>query len=201
MTVKMPRADDGGMFSFSKTAALDWTPYPEPLLEDRSGPPLSQGLLFTMIATVAAEHCDRETLEALSKIEPNAWYHGQLLETLLDRFAARDPELPYFVGRNIYFMMRPALKQMGVETATQVIQVLPAVYHQATRGDGGEMRSIVLGRNKARLDMEQPYNCLFEEGGLRGLLEAFDALDVHIAHAPCMRAGAPFCSLEISWTE
>jgi hypothetical protein len=189
------------MFSFSKSAPLDLTTYTPPPPEDRSGPPLTQGLLFTMIATVAAEHCTGATLQALSKIDPDAWYHGQLLETLLDGFAARDQELPAFLGRNIYFMLRPALKQMGMDTPTAVVQSLPALWLQATRGDGGELRSTLLGRRKARVEMEQPYNCLFEEGAVRGFLEALDAVDVHIAHAPCKRTGAPFCSLEISWEE
>jgi hypothetical protein len=186
------------MHRFQRQAPLDATPYAAPPEDDRTGPPLTQGFLFTMVSTVAASHCDPDVLAVLAAIDPNAWYQGQLLETILGRFEAQDPELPGQVGRNIHFMWRTQLDALGYRSASQVLEALPFLWLHATRGDCGAFRSAV-GARRAHLEMEQPYNCLFEAGTVRGLLEAYDATQVRIAHGPCVRRGAPFCTLEVRW--
>lgn len=188
------------MHSFRPSAPLDATPWVAPAMEDRTGPPLTQGFLFTLVATVAGDHCSPEILDVLSRIDPDAWYHGQLLESILTHFEAKDPALVQHVGRNIHFSMRSHLQQDGYTSATRVMEGIPRIWRQVTRGDGGVWRSIV-GPRRAHLEAEQPYNCRFEEGTLRGLIEAFDARNVRIEHGPCMRAGAPFCAFEVRWEE
>jgi len=188
------------MHRFDRYAPLDATPLVAPAEHDRSGPPLTQGFLFTMVATVAAAHCSEDVLAVLDRVHPDAWYHGQLLETVLSRFEDRDHDLPGQVGRNIHFMWRSQLDALGLQTATSVMEALPSLWKTATRGDGGEFRAAV-GPRRAHIELEQPYNCMFEAGAVRGLLEAYDATNVRITHAPCMRTGAPFCVLEVRWDE
>jgi len=188
------------MFRFQRYAPLDATPIAAPREDDRSGPPLSQGFLFTMVSTVAAEHCSPEVLEVLARIDPNAWYHGQLLETILSQLEDKDPELPERVGRNIFFMWRSQLEAIGFRTAGAVMEALGLLWRSATRGDGGEFRAVV-GPRRAHIELLQPYNCLFEAGTIRGLLEAYEATHVRIVHAPCVRDGAPYCVLDARWEE
>jgi hypothetical protein len=188
------------MYRFHRHAPLDATTFVAPPEDDRSGLPLSQGFLFTMVSTVAAAHLAPEVLTVLAKIDPNAWYHGQLLETILSQLEDKDPELPGQLGRNIHFMWRSQLDGLGFRSATQLMEALPALWQSATRGDAGEYR-VAVGPRRAHVELEQPYNCLFEAGAIRGLLEAYDATNVRIVHTPCMRAGAPFCVLEVRWDE
>jgi hypothetical protein len=188
------------MHSFRRSAPLDLTPVAAPSVEDRSGPPLSQGFLFTMIATVASEHCSPEILEALSQIDPDAWYDGQLLETILTHFEEKDPALVKHIGRNIYFFMRSQLIAQGLGSPRAILEGIPSIWRQVTRGDGGEWLAIV-GPKRARLEAYQPYNCQFEEGTVLGLIEAFEARNVRIDHGPCMRDGAPCCVFEVRWEE
>ncbi len=187
------------MYRFQRRAPLDLTQYPEPPIDDRSGPPLSQGFLLTMISTIAAEHTKPETLERIAHVDPYAWYHGQVLQNILNEFEDQDPELPAELGKNMYYMFRDQLHSMGVRTPADLIQFLPVMWKHATRGDSGEWRSEVLGPGRARVEAEQPYNCAFEEGAVYGSLEAVDAMDVQIAHTQCMRKGAPYCVLEVQW--
>lgn len=188
------------MHSLRRSAPLEAIPLVAPAPEDRTGPPLTQGFLFTMVATVAADHCSPEILAVLTSVDPDAWYHGQLLESVLTHFEEKDAALVTHVGRNIHFFMRSQLQQDGYTTATAVMEGVPRIWRQVTRGDGGVWRSIV-GPRRAHLEAEQPYNCKFEEGTLRGLLEAFEARNVRIDHGPCMRDGAPFCTFEVRWEE
>ncbi|MEP7120596.1 MAG: hypothetical protein ABJE95_06795 [Byssovorax sp.] len=188
------------MHSFRRGAPLDLAQYTAPAIEDRTGPPLSQGFLFTMIATVASEHCSPEILDALSRVDPDAWYHGQLLESILTHFEEKDPALVPHIGRNIYFFMRTQLLAQGITSPRAVLEGIPAIWHQVTRGDGGEWTAIV-GPRRARLEACQPYNCHFEEGTVRGLVEALEARNVRIDHGPCMRDGAPGCVFEVRWEE
>lgn len=188
------------MHSFQRHAPLDATTYVAPLEADRTGPPLTQGFLFTIVGTVAGAHCDPEVLEILAKIDPNAWYHGQLLESILSRFEDKDPALPAYVGRNVHFMARSQLDQQGIKTPSAVLEKVNAIWQRGTRGDDGEWRALV-GPKRAHLEMEVSYNCRFEEGAIRGLMESFDAVDVKIEHTQCMRDGAPFCVLEVRWEE
>jgi hypothetical protein len=188
------------MHRFRRHAPLDPTTYDAPAADDRTGPPLSQGFIFTMVGTVAARHLTPEMTAVLEQIDPDAWYHGQLLETLLNRFEDLDPMLPAYIGRNIYFMWRSQLEALGFRTAAAVMEAVPSLWRQATRGDGGEWRAMV-GPHRAHLEAEQPYNCMFEAGTIQGLLEAYEATNVRIHHAPCMRSGAPFCGLDVRWDE
>ena len=70
----------------------------------------------------------------------------------------------------------------------------------ALEGVDLDVRGRVLGPGRAELEIAQPWNCRFEEGGLRGMLEAFGAANVRIEHAPCMRDGAPSCVLKAAWS-
>jgi hypothetical protein len=189
------------VYTFQPSPSLDTTRYPEPPLSDRSGPPLSQGFVLTLIATVAAEYCSEETLSVLNQVEPLAWYHGELLEGVLDEFERCDPALPAEIGKNIYYTLRSQFMAMGIVTPTDVVNTLPAVWQHVTRGDSGEWRSTIVGPGHARIEVDQPYNCHFEEGALQGALEAFDAFDVEIDHSQCKRHGAPFCVFDVRWQE
>lgn len=188
------------MYRFSPTPVLDLATYPDPG-PDRSGPPLSQGFVLLLISTVAAEYCSPETLSALAGIDPNGWYSGQLLESVLSDFEQRDPALPAEIGKNIYYTLGGQFTAMGLRTPSDVITTLPSMWQFVTRGDSGEWRSELLGPGRARLEAEQPYNCMFEQGAVQGALEAFDAYDVQIEHAQCARHGAPCCVFDISWRE
>lgn len=187
------------MNKFQRRAPLDTTTYPAPPMEDRSGPVLSQGAVLGMIRMVASDECSPEVLDAIAAIDGNAWYHGQLLETILSELEDRDPSLPLEVGRNIYFMFRAQLEQVGFTSPEDVFKNMEALWKTATRGDSGEMRGRLLGPGRAELVMEQPFNCRFEEGALRGLLDAFGAKNLRIEHRPCMRDGAPRCVLTVAW--
>ena len=187
------------MYRFERHAPLDTTPYPDPADDDRKGPPLSQGFLLTMIGTLAAEHCSPETLEAFSDIEPNTWYHGQLLESVLNDFEDQDAELPVDIGKNIYYTLRSQFRSMGLSEPKDVIATMPSLWQHVTRGDSGEWRSSFHSPQHATVELEQPYNCHFEAGALHGALEAFDATDVIVKHVQCMRDGAPCCILDVSW--
>ncbi len=188
------------MFQFKRYAPLDATPQVPPAEDDRTGPPLTQGFLFTMVSTITAGRASPEVLALLAGLDPDAWYHGQLLETLLNQFEAEDPALPQYIGRNIYFMWRSQLEALGFRTAGAVMAAVPALWKQVTRGDSGEWR-VALGPQRAHLEVEQPYNCQFEAGTIFGLLEAYDATNVRLVHNPCRRKGAPFCVLEVRWDE
>jgi uncharacterized protein (TIGR02265 family) len=118
---------------------------------------------------------------------------------MLSELEDRDPALPLEVGRNIYFMFRAQLEQIGFTSPEDVFTRMEALWKTVTRGDGGEMRGRLLGPGRAELVMEQPWNCRFEEGGLRGTLEAFGAKNLRIEHRPCMRDGAPGCVLTATW--
>jgi len=188
------------MFQFQRYAPLDATPHVAPAEDYRTGPPLSQGFLFTMVGTVVAHIAGAETLDLLGRLDPDAWYEGQLLETLLNQLEDTDPGLPQHIGRNIYFMWRSQLEALGFRTAGAVMAAVPALWKQVTRGASGEWR-VAVGPQRAHLEVEQPYNCQFEAGTIVGLLEAYDATNVRLSHAPCRRKGALFCVFEVRWDE
>lgn len=185
---------------FERYAPLDATPQVAPAEGDRTGPPLTQGFLFTMVSTVTTDSASKEVLELLSGLDPDAWYLGQLLETLLNRLEDTDAALPRRIGRNIYFMWRSQLEARGFRTAGAVMDAIPSLWRQATRGDSGEWR-VAVGPRRAHLELDQPYNCEFEAGTVLGLLEAYGATNVRISHAPCRRRGASFCTLDVRWDE
>jgi len=113
----------------------------------------------------------------------------------------KDPALPELLGRNIYFMFRTPLKEIGVSSATALISGLPSIWVFATRGDSGTWRTRKLGEQHWHIELEQPYNCVFEIGALRGFIEAFDGYDVEIQHSTCVRRGDRFCTFETKWRE
>jgi hypothetical protein len=189
------------VYQFTRHAALDTTPLPEPAIEDRTGPPLTQGNLFITLLTVAGLDLSEASRAAVERMDPSAWYHGQVLETLLDELETKDPELPELIGRSLYFMYRAGLTQLGISSPTAVLQAVPGIWIHATRGDCGVWRLAESGTRRVVLEAEQPYNCRFEGGGLRGFIEAFDAYDVVTEHRTCMRRGDPFCTFDIRWKE
>ncbi len=188
------------MFHLQQQAPLDTTPAVAPAEDDRTGPPLTQGFLFTMLATICEGRASPEEVALLARLDPDTWYQGQLLETLLNRLEALDAGLPQRIGRNIYFMWRSQLEALGFRTAGAVMAAVPALWKQVTRGDSGEWR-VAVGPNRAHLEADQPYNCQFEAGTIVGLLEAYDAANVRLSHGPCRRHGAPFCVFEVRWEE
>src|SRR5215203_1931320 len=147
------------MFRFQPDAPLDTTTFTPASVDDRTGPPLTQGLLFTLFATVASDRFTPEELAMLSAIDPNAWYHGQLLESLLARLEARDSSSPYSLGRSTYVMLRGELMKSGLMTATQALTAIPFIWKNVTRGDCGEWRVSMTGPLRAHMDLEQPHNC------------------------------------------
>lgn len=137
----------------------------------------------------------------LRGIDAEAWYDGQLLEDALAELEAKDPALPELMGRNIHFMYRTSLEQAGIKTATDLLRGIAGVWAFATRGDSGTWRSTIQGDGRAIVEGEQPYNCLFEAGALRGFIEAFDGRDVAVDHLKCRRSGHAFCVFEARWQE
>lgn len=186
------------MYRFTHTAPLALMVYADPG-EDRSGPPLSQGFLAVLIRTVAAEYCDDPTLAALEQMQPELWYHGQNLETVLNRFEEQDPALPAEIGKTIYYTLHTELKALGMQTPSDVIATLPQMWQHVTRGDSGGWRVRSLAPGQAIIEASQPYNCRFEEGAVQGALEGFDATNVVIDHSACMRRGADCCVFAITW--
>ncbi|HMY19780.1 MAG TPA: hypothetical protein PKA58_25815, partial [Polyangium sp.] len=166
--------DSRSMYEFVRFAPLDITPFNDPGMENRSGPPLTRGSLFMLLGTVAGEALGPDAHAVIRRLDVDSWYQGQLLETLLNMLEEHDPELPEFVGRNIYFMFRTPLQQVGINTATDLVKSMTGTWVFATRGDSGEFRSRMIADRHWIVEGEQPYNCLFEGGALRGFIEAFD---------------------------
>jgi hypothetical protein len=191
------------MYRFEHRVPLDLTMYPDPgpAADDRTGPPLSQGLIMTLVNTVASEYLDEATIDAIDSLDPDGWYHGQILETVLNELEDQSPELPGDIGKNIYYTLRSQFVAMGLKAPADVITTMPNLWRFVTRGDSGDWRTELRGPGAARIELDQPYNCRFEEGAIQGALEAFDARDVRVAHPQCRRDGAPFCVLDITWTE
>lgn len=189
------------VFRFAQGVPLDVTVWPDPGIEDRSGPPLSQGVLFTMLGMVAGEHLAPAQLDLLSGLDPNAWYHGQLLETMLQALETRDPSLPRSVGRSVYLLLRARLEGLALHSPSDVIAHLGPMWPHVTRGDTGEIRSTLLGRQHAQVELQQPFNCRFEEGTIVGFVESHGGADLVVAHDTCMRRGAPSCVLDLRWRE
>ncbi|MBK9260429.1 MAG: hypothetical protein IPM54_11405 [Polyangiaceae bacterium] len=189
------------MQTLLRRAPLDTTVYEDPGMSNRTGPPLTRGSLFTLLGTVAGEALPPEAHAAIRRLEAESWYHGQVLETLLNILEDHDPELPEFVGRNIYFMFRNPLQQVGIHSAAGLLESLPRTWTFATRGDCGEWRSRMVAERHWIVEAEQPYNCIFEAGAVRGFIEAFDGHDVKIEHTTCLRKGHPFCTYVVRWEE
>lgn len=191
------------MFQFThevdSSKPLDLTTYNPPDVDDRSGLPLSQGYVFTLFATVAGDHLPEQMLEQLRQVEQQAWYKGQVLEDLLTILEQRDPGLPGLIGKNMYYLLGPQYRAMGLNTAEEVLRATPGLWVQVARGDAGEWRLLELEKGHAVLEVEQPYNCWFEASSIVGALEAFDATEIHLTHSPCMRDGSPCCRLEVRW--
>ncbi|TKD07500.1 hypothetical protein [Polyangium fumosum] len=189
------------MQRFSRYAPLELEAHPDPGTEDRSGPTLTLGSLFTMLVTVGGEDVPPEYVAACRDIDPAAWYLGQDLETILNKLEDRDPALPELIGRSIYFMFRTQLHGLGIKTTTDFMVQLPIMWTFATRGDSGTWRATMMGARHAIVESHQPFNCHFEAGGLRGFIEALDGYDVEIIHSTCIRKGAPFCTFDTRWQE
>lgn len=186
---------------FSRTAPLSLTPVPDPGIEDRSGPSLSRGSIFTLLAIVASEELSPEILARLKGLDPEAWYRGQDFETIINQLEDKDAALPELLGRNIYFMYRTHLQQAGIVSAEQLCNAITSIWAVATRGGSGTWRCRTLGERYFVMEAEQPYNCLFEMGALRGFVEAFDGREVQIEHQTCRRRGDPFCTFEARWEQ
>lgn len=186
------------MYLFSRNAGIDLTTYTEPAVEDRSGPPLSQGFLLTLIGMVSGSRCSPATLEALTAVAPDAWYHGQVLEAILDEAAQKAADAPYQLGRAVYFMLPAQLRQL--DTPQSFFATLPTLWTQVTRGDSGWFQTEQLSPSAARVKMAQPYNCHFEEGAVVGFLDGLGCEQVSSRHVSCMRDGAPCCTLEVTWS-
>jgi hypothetical protein len=189
------------MHRFARHAPLKAVPFPALPVEHRSGPALSQGRIFKLVATAAGEQLSPEALAVVDEMEPEVWYDAQLLESMLSQLEDRDPGLPLSVGRLAHLLLRKELRQMGLGSPANALAALPGIWMHITRGDAGAWRTTLLGPQAARMELEQPHNCRFEEGGIIGLLEVYDATDIAIDHRPCMRDGAPSCVLDIRWSE
>lgn len=187
------------MHTFVRNAPLDLTARPEPAVSDRSGPPLSQGFLFTLIGMVASDLCSEATLETITQADPDLWYPGQALESVLDEVGRKSPRGAFRVGHSVYFMLPDKLREIGIVDAASFFRILPSLWQNVTRGDSGHFETQMLGDKMARVDMVQPYNCEFEEGALVGFLEGLGHREVTTQHTTCMRLGEPACKILISW--
>ena len=166
-------------------------------MADRSGPPLTQGFLLTLLSMVSGSHCSSATLDKLAEIMPDAWYHGQLLEAVLDEAAQKAADAPYQLGRSVYFMLPKQLRQL--DTPESFFATLPTLWTQVTRGDSGWFQTQQLSPRAARVKMAQPYNCRFEEGAIVGFLDGLGCEQVISRHVECVRTGAACCTLEVTW--
>lgn len=189
------------MHRFERRAPLRATPYPDLPITHRSGPALSQGRIFKLVATAAGDQLSPEALAVVDEMDPEVWYDAQLLETLLSELEDRDPGLPLSVGRLAHLLLRKQLREMGLGSPANALAALPGIWTHITRGDAGEWRTTILGPQEARVELAQPHHCRFEEGGIIGLLEVYDAADIAIDHRVCMRDGAPACVLDVRWSE
>ena len=187
------------MYQFEKNAPLDFTVYPDPGVEDSSGPPLSQGFVLSLIDTVAGDYCSPEFLEGLEQVDPYAWYHGQTLETMLNYFEDQSPALVRDIGKNIYYTLQAAFVDMGMKSPEDVVTTLPKVWAYVVRGDSGYWKDLLLEDKHAIIEFGLPYNCIFEEGAFQGAIECFEAKNVVIKHTQCRREGAEACILDVTW--
>ncbi len=153
-----------------------------------------------MLSMVIGDRCSPQTLRALAEIDPERWYHGQLLEAILDEVAAKSADAPYQLGRAVYFMAHTQLEQMGVPTPEILIVQMPTMWTHVTRGDSGWFRTELLTPTAAHVEMAQPYNCDFEEGAFVGFLDGLGCERVTSRHTTCVRKGAAFCTLELTWS-
>jgi hypothetical protein len=76
---------------------------------------------------------------------------------------------------------------------------MSAMWMAVTRGDSGSFRTSDITDHSARIEMEQPYSCDFEEGAFVGLLEGLGHRDVKTQHTTCLRTGHSCCTLLVSW--
>lgn len=190
------------MQRFERRLPIDLTPYPDPGVEAaRTGPPLSQGVILTLVNTVGGEHLSQETQDLLDEVEPETWYLGQTLESVIAELAERDPALPYQMGKNIYYTLRAQFVALGINSPTDVITTLPLVWSLVTRGDSGEWRNQMVAPGHGHIELDQPYDCGFESGALHGAMDAFGAYNVQINHTQCVRQDAPFCVMDVTWQE
>ena len=189
------------MYRFEHSAPIDTQPQPEPAADDRSGQPLSQGFVVKLINMVASEYLSPELQDTIDELDHDQWYHGQVLETVLNHIEDQAPALVTDVGKNVYYSLQDQFMQMGLSKPTDVITTMPMLWQHVTRGASGEWRTEVLGPGAARVELQQPYNCLFEQGALKGALECFDATNVQVQHSQCMRNGAEYCVFDVTWSE
>lgn len=189
------------MFKFQRQTTLDLTTYPEPAPSDRSGPPLSQGFMYSLLAMVSAEMLPEQSIEQLAEIHGPSWYHGQLLESLLQQAEEAHPGSSYSLGRSAYFILTKQLQAMGIATAQQMFAALPGIWQNVTRGDSGVFRTVSCTEDSAVVEMEQPYSCSFEEGALVGFLDGLGCTSITSKHLGCMKHGSPFCTAEFHWTK
>lgn len=188
------------MHIFVKNAPLDLTPQQEAAVSDRSGPPLCQGLLLTLISMVASDSCPEETLDRLSQVDADRWYLGQALESVLDQMERQQEKSAFRIGRTAYFMLTGKLKELGAVDAASFFQTLPSLWQIVARGDAGYFKAALHADNRALIEMAQPYNCDFEEGALVGVLDGLGYTRVTSQHTQCMRHGHSACQIWLEWT-
>ncbi|XSG76825.1 hypothetical protein ACP8Y2_07415 [Herpetosiphon llansteffanensis] len=189
------------MHRFTRSAPLVVEEFADPGIDHRDGAPLSIGSAFLMLGMVAGDECPPEILNVLDQISADKWYHGQLFETMLTYFEDRDPALLMEIGRGIYYSLAAQFREMGLKTPTAMLVAMPDVWHTATRGASGEWRTTIVAPYHARVELQQPYNCMFEQAAMEGVLQGLGAREVQITHGPCMRNGAAACVFTIRWTE
>lgn len=188
------------MHVFQRNAPIDFTPYPPPSGDRQAGLPLTQGMMFTMISMVIGDRCTPDVLDAISHVDPNAWYLGQTLEAILDAAAETDPRAPYDIGQAVYFMMPDQMRLFGITSPLSFFQALPALWKQVTVGPSGEMRVRSLTSTSAVVELELPYNCQFEQGAIVGFLLGLGHQVLVQDHHTCRRNGAPHCTLHMQWS-
>lgn len=170
-----------------------------PETSNRTGEPLSQGYVLTLLATVAGDYLPEHILDQLRDVEPQGWYPGQALEDMLTILEQQNTKLPREIGKNMYYVLRPQFHAMGITTPDALLQGMPFMWPEVVRGASGEWRLTELTPGYGVMELEQPFNCQFEEGAIHGSMDACNAIDVVISHTQCMRQGAPCCRLEIRW--
>ncbi|GAA5527083.1 hypothetical protein [Herpetosiphon gulosus] len=189
------------MYRFARSAPLAVEEFADPGINHREGAPLSLGSAYLMLGMVAADECPPEILNVLDQLNPEKWYHGQLFETMINYFEDRDPALMMEIGRGIYYSLAVQFREMGLNTPTSMLVAMPDVWRTATRGASGEWRTTIVAAYHARVEVQQPYNCMFEQAAMEGVLQGLGARDVRITHEPCMRDGHAYCVFDIRWTE
>lgn len=133
-----------------------------------------------------------------------AWFPGSLLGRFESALAEkRRPFLSKQAGEHLGAVIhRELTKQYEWNSIQEAIAYLPKVYTHLIRGDRAGiwiMEEIAPGFVRVRENT--PFDCLFTEGLLSGLLRGLNARGGMVRHPSCRKESETerFCSYELIW--